>query len=388
MKSNQSKVQANINKISSQVTVYVVVCFLIGFAFLFVLLPKHTVSQSERRKLAQIPELTIENIANETFMEDLESYLLDHFPLRDSLRRLKSYFAYNMLVQRENNDIYVVDGHACKVEHVLNENSVKKTADKIVSLKETYFPNANVYYAVVPDKNTLIAPKHGYPYIDYDSMTNILQEKLNGYANIKYIDIYDTIKIEDYYTTDTHWKQECILDTAFRIASALGVEHMLNLSPESYNIHEIKDFYGVYSGQSALILEPDVIKYMTNDAIDSATVWNVEKNKYTKVYDIDKLNDENTIDKYDVFLSGATAIQVIENNIKDKSPNEMKKLIIFRDSFTSSLAPILIEAYDEIVLIDLRYVSSALLGDYVDFTNADVLFLYNMQVVNNSSMLR
>lgn len=65
-----------------------------------------------------------------------------------------------------------------------------------------------------------------------------------------------------------------------------------------------------------------------------------------------------------------------------------RRLIVFRDSYTSSLAPLLLGAYREITLIDLRYINSALIGDYVDFADADILFLYNTAIVNQSEMLK
>jgi hypothetical protein len=65
-----------------------------------------------------------------------------------------------------------------------------------------------------------------------------------------------------------------------------------------------------------------------------------------------------------------------------------KRLIIFRDSYTSSLAPLLLEAYSEITLIDLRYISSNLLKDYVNFDNADIMFLYGVSVINSASGLK
>ena len=48
----------------------------------------------------------------------------------------------------------------------------------------------------------------------------------------------------------------------------------------------------------------------------------------------------------------------------------------------------MIEAYSKITLVDLRYMSSDLLGDYVDFTDAEVLFLMSDKIVNNSIMLK
>ena len=87
---------------------------------------------------------------------------------------------------------------------------------------------------------------------------------------------------------------------------------------------------------------------------------------------------------YDLFLSGATPLTVIEN------PNAAAKreLVIFRDSYASSLAPLLIENYSKITMVDLRYMHSSLLPEYVDFTDADVLFLYSDRLANDSLLLK
>ena len=47
--------------------------------------------------------------------------------------------------------------------------------------------------------------------------------------------------------------------------------------------------------------------------------------------------------------------------------------------------------YEEIVLIDLRYVNYTILSNYVNFSdyeNQDVLFLYSSRVINKSGIFR
>ena len=61
---------------------------------------------------------------------------------------------------------------------------------------------------------------------------------------------------------------------------------------------------------------------------------------------------------------------------------------IFRDSFASSLAPLLIEGYSKITLIDIRYMRSKDIEKYVKIENQEVLFLYSTLVLNNSSILK
>ena len=121
--------------------------------------------------------------------------------------------------------------------------------------------------------------------------------------------------------------------------------------------------------------------YLTNDAINNAVVDNMQEPDFKQVYNLDKLSSSSP---YDVFLSGPTPLETITNN----SAETDKELIIFRDSSTSSLAPLLIENYKTITLVDIRYMMSAMLGDYVNFDGKDVLFLYGEQVINFSEMLR
>ena len=66
-----------------------------------------------------------------------------------------------------------------------------------------------------------------------------------------------------------------------------------------------------------------------------------------------------------------------------------KQLVIFRDSYGSSLAPLLTEGYRKITLVDLRYISSDLLADYVKTDGpCDILFALNAGILNSSNMLK
>ena len=51
----------------------------------------------------------------------------------------------------------------------------------------------------------------------------------------------------------------------------------------------------------------------------------------------------------------------------------------------------LVENYEEIILIDIRYVNYTILENYINFEkykNADVLFLYNNRVINKSGIFK
>ena len=65
-----------------------------------------------------------------------------------------------------------------------------------------------------------------------------------------------------------------------------------------------------------------------------------------------------------------------------------RELVIFRDSYGSSLAPLLVKGYSKITLVDIRYLASPFVGQYVRFDSQDVLFLYSTSVLNNSITLK
>ena len=79
-------------------------------------------------------------------------------------------------------------------------------------------------------------------------------------------------------------------------------------------------------------------------------MWNLEDDQIESVYRPQITEKEGQVDLYDFYLGGASPVQVLT------SPQAQtdRKLIIFRDSFGSSLAPLLSEVYHEIILIDTR----------------------------------
>ena len=82
------------------------------------------------------------------------------------------------------------------------------------------------------------------------------------------------LELEDYYKTDTHWKQERLLKVAKTIAESMNV----NLENE-YKEKTICDFQGTYSGQLPISTAKDKIKILTNSEIEKSKVYNYETKK-------------------------------------------------------------------------------------------------------------
>jgi len=344
--------------------------FLVVFLILNIFVKDIEISTSERRRLQKFPAMTISNVFDGSFMEDLDNYTVDQFVARKAFRTIKSYINYNVFQRLENNGIYVINDNIFKTEYTTNIKSINNFINKINNIGEYLNSNNKVYYSIIPDKNYYVNDSK-YLNINYDLLYNKIKE-----IKYNYIELRDVLNINDYYKTDTHWKQENLGKVVERLGDHIGFHINSSYKENYYN-----NFYGVYYGQAALNLSPDKLVYLTNDTIENSVVYYYEDSKNNQVYPLNKLEN---IDKYDIFLGGASSYIEITN----LNNNAGRELVIFRDSFGSSLTPLLIEAYSKITLIDTRYISSNIYLDMIEFNNQDVLFLYSTLIVNNSSTLK
>lgn len=340
-------------------------------------------SDSERRELEQFPKLSLESVMDGSFMEDFEAYTLDQFPLRDLFRKLKARTVFDVLDQKDNNDIYIADGYASKMEYPLSKPMLDHAAERFEYLYETYLQDAeDIYFAIVPDKNYFLAEQNGYLSLDYEELIGYMHEK-NDYMIP--IDLTEQLSLEDYYFTDTHWRQENLVDLAEYLLDAMDAktDGETSAAGEYQTVEVDVPFYGVYYGQAALPMEPDTLKYLTNEMLEDCVVYSYDTGKPVEIpmYDMEKAEGK---DPYEMFLSGTRPILTIENPHAETED----ELIVFRDSFGSSLVPLLMEGYRKITVLDIRYVNSAMLGQFVEFGTQDVLFLYSTMLLNNSLALK
>lgn len=351
------------------------ILLLYGGFLLCLLMPRPRYLDSERRVPAPAPKLTADAVWSGRFMEDFESYGMDAFPFRDFFRRMKALTAGGIFQRQDNNGIYVADGFISVMEYPFHEESLDRAAERFRYIYDKYLTDENrVFLSVIPDKNCFLAGISGRLSMDYAEFEGQIAAKADF---AEYIRISDLLERDDYYRTDTHWRQEQILDVAKRLAQSMGT----TLS-EDYEIHEVEeDFYGVYYGQAALWLEPDRIWYLTGEAIDNCRVYDWQNEREIPVYDMESAMGR---DPYEMFLSGSLSLITMEN------PNARtdKRLVVFRDSFGSSIAPLLVSGYAQITLVDIRYIHPDMLGRFIDFEDCDVLFLYSTLVLNNSDTIK
>ncbi len=372
---NMSTVQFNIF-IRVVVVIFVLLCIFVWVK------PDAKYSVSERRLLKQMPEFSSKALLSGRFMSAFEEYSLDQFPARDAFRSMKAMTTLKL----DNNGIYVVDEMIngenykviCDMDYPLDEDSLRYAGKRFRNVYDMYLRdnNCQVYLSIVPDKNYFYASEHGYLVMDYDELVDIM---LDGNASMTYIDIFPYLSGEDYYRTDIHWRQEKLADVADVLLKEMKQEQT---QPLQYHTMKVNgDFHGVYYGQAALPIIPDNLQYLTNDTIEQMKVFDFQNDKEISVYDEEKIHEN---DPYELFVGGPVSLATIENPTCDNG----KHLILFRDSFGSSIAPLLAQGYSKTTLIDIRYIQPAMLQNYVDFQDADVLFLYSTPVLNHSEVLK
>lgn len=340
--------------------------------------PEKDLSEAERRPLAQMPTITAKSLLSGDYMKDFETYSLDQFPLRDSFRKLKSLFHFYGLNQSDNNHIYLESGYAVKQEYPINQDSVTHALERFNHLYNRHLKEAGsqIHMAIIPDKGYYLAESGDHLAMDYDAFFDSFEQGM-PWAN--HIDLTESLSAEDYYRTDIHWRQENLLEAATILCKALGVT-----APEMADYKKValdRPFYGVYYGQAALPMEPDTMYLMESELLKNCRVYDYESGQYTDVYNMNKLTSR---DLYDVFLSGSRSLLTVEN----LNAQTDRELILFRDSFGSAMAPLLVQSYAKVTLVDIRYIQIDLLDQFMDFRGQDVLLLYSVPVLNNSSTIK
>lgn len=297
---------------------------------------------------------------------------MDNFYQREMFRKLKTSVEIDVFKKQDVNKIYKYNDFLVEQIYPLDEKSITNLTNKINYIKDNYLNETNkIYYSIIPDKNYYTDNSHLK--LDYDKMKQIMK---NNLKDLQYIDIFQDLNLDSYYYIDSHWKQEKLPNVVETIS-----ENMNFSITQNYNEQKVATFKGVYAGQLPINTKEDEIKILVNDVMANVNVYNYETKEQGGIYNFKKLSG---YDKYDIYLSGATPL--IEINNQNNKTN--KTLVIFRDSYASSLAPLLTEGYSKITLVDTRYISPKILNEYVNFENADILFLYSTLVINSSMALK
>ena len=352
--------------------------FLVIIGVLFILnivVPKPTILVAERRIPAKFPELSQKTIFSGSFMSKFDDYAADNFVLRDTFRGIRAFTVFDLFMQSDKSGLYRSKDVGYGEFKRSSPDNLRQSAQKVYKAAHSFDGlDMHIYYSLIPDKS-IFSEKY-MPGFDLGIAESVLADVLSEFS---YIRIADKLNASYFYKTDLHWDQSRIADVAGYILSGMGAVP----GAGGYDEDAAGDFYGLYAGQIALPVKPDKLFY---ENVPNLQVSYLNENTLQfepgPVYDLERFKG---VDPYDIFLRGPQPLIVLENTAATNG----RELYLFRDSFGSSLGPLLAGSYSKVTLIDLRYVNLALLTQFIDFVpGSDVLFMYGSQIFNNPSVLQ
>lgn len=331
---------------SDRMQIIIFVLIVVGFMAAIFMVDDKTFSEQENRVLAQAPKYSVESLKSGKLMKDIEVYLTDQFPLRDTWISAKSRMEKATGKMENNNVFFAEDDALIKRFEVENENLVEKNISAINKLVESN--DIPVYFSLIPGAVSIWEEK--LPVNAQNDNQKEVIDSLYSKVECKTVDNYSTLMNHKdeyiFYKTDHHWTT---LGAYYGYTALADVLEFKAKPIEEYKREVVsEEFFGtVYSSSGVRWVEPDSIeKYVSEDGKTVQKIVGTEVSS-GKFYDYEKLEVK---DKYAFFFGGNTALLKISS-----TNNKERSLLVIRDSYSDSQIPFLTEHFSEIYMMDLRY---------------------------------
>ena len=334
-----------------------VIVFMAALGFLSVMLfvlPKHAgeLSELEFRTLASDPfkgkdaGTLVTELVRGDMSKNVDKFLEDHYPGRNFFIALNSYY---LRYTGRNADQSVVMGKKGRLFDAplsTETDQLDKNIEKINEFAETN--GLETVLAIVP--SSAVTDGEDLPAVHFTYPDRLLLDRIREKTGAYVPDIAGIFDGEDglmMYRTDHHWTMDGAYAVYKDVMAHFGAEACDNaaFSRESY------DFYGSFYRKAGLWLTaPDTLEIWNSPAFDAMTVTIGTGDTavtYTGVYDRTQLDG---VDKYAAYLWSNNDLTVVEN------PNgNGETVMIVKDSFGNSVAPLFAMTYSRVVMIDTRY---------------------------------
>lgn len=394
-------------------TVSLITAFILCFSVWCLVAPKQTFSENENRALASWPVYSFTALKDGSYMSGVQTYLSDHFPLRDPFMTLKT--KYEMLTGREEiNDIYLAkDGYY--IEAYKTPKLQKKIITQFQKLQDAITTDAkqNVRVMLVPTAISTYNAKLPGSAPDRDVLRQVdtMNEIYAALPNMQKVDAWSALQVAAaqeatdrtqaagnadgaqpvagaeaagsdtaaatglYYHTDHHWTTHGAYVGYQAYCGAAGLSPIPEADFQKTCV--TTDFHGtIFSKLHDSTVPGDAITLYENPA-NQLTVSYPNTGEVTDtLYNRDYLAQK---DKYSMFLNNLHPLVEITNETADSD----RQLVLIKDSYANSMVPFLVNHYQKIYVFDTRYYRfgpSSFINEHPEVT--DVLLLYNMNTID------
>ncbi len=266
-----------------------------------------------------------------------------------------------------------------------NDKQGERYANLINYCKKSLGDSVNVYNLVVPTSVEFYLPKKYSKFSNSEKdEIDFIYSKLDD--SVITVDAYSALEAHKdeyiYFRTDHHWSDLGAYYAYTAFCEAIGQtppplsDYTVKTKEEPY----VGSLYG-YTNNIILKNNPDTFTYyMTKSEFTGESFY----------YDTLKSAGANPIyheyakgsGMYGMFL-GSDAVHV---KITTKAGTG-RKIVMFKESYGNAFAPYLIDSFDEIYVIDIRYFGRNAI-DYIKQVGAtDVLFINNVFAANTSTLI-
>ena len=346
---------------------------IIAAPIVFIFTKKSEFSAEENRPLAKLPDLSFASITDKRFMNDMSRYLSDNFPGRISWVRGKM-FIDRLMGKSVINDIYLGDNMLIERLKTPDYTEVAKSVQAISSYASHY--HTKTYFMLVPTSAGIYRDELPGSAPQFDQKEFIDDTIAGMRSSVEVINVYDELEEKKdeyiYYRTDHHWTSLGAYYAYRKASPQLGYTP---IDPDKFDIDTVSRNFGGTFYKKCFCDDVkkdsiDIYKYSGGSKVMEVMLNDGKDIEMTdSIYFYDYLNGS---DKYCVFLGDNRAYTAIRTNCNNK-----KKILVIKDSYANSFVPFLTNHYEQIDVIDLRYVKNSI-KDYIDPNQYDqTLFLYN-----------
>lgn len=366
-------------------------------------------SEFENTSLAQKPAFSWSSFVDGSFGSKYVKYINEQFLGRDNWISMKAV-ADMGLGRIESHGVTYGDDHYLmeKLEIVEDQNYPANAGTNIV--KQTALDRSNgmvssflqmydqpITFSLVPNSYAILEDEvpTGFPGADQQAYTQQIYRTLSEVDDqLEIVDFSDALSQHKgeyiYYRTDHHWTT---LGAYYAYVAYCEQKGLTPVSLEELKENKVEDFYGTFYSKAKRPSQPaDTITWYDVDVDEFAFVANLQQDKQLaqlgevvqedglELLRVDGMMDQRKFkvrDKYAAFMWGNSGyVKIKSSHNLNHQEGKTSRLLLFKDSYANSMIPYLTYNYDEIIVVDLRYMAKStkeLMQEEFD----DIFVMYN-----------
>ena len=351
-----------------------------GVSIVNLILPDKTYSATEKRNLQTLPELSIQQLADGSFMEEFDDYETDQFVGRNVWMSIKTTVE-RLFGKNESQGVLLCDdGYLMEAFLEPDEELMEKTIQAVNDFKERY-AQLDMYFFLVPNDVSVLSDllpafaQTGDQNLYIDSFFEGLDDEIT-LLDVRELFEEKKEELQLYYKTDHHWTTDAAYEAYLYAADVMDLvveEYQSGIVTTSFN--------GALTSKSGFLATSldSISVYLPVNTTNYVVTYVEEQRRTVTFYVTDCLSGD---DPYQIFFGGNYPQIII-----DTDADSDRTLLVLKDSFANCFIPFLASSYKQIVVVDPRYYYDDLNLLMQQYQFTDVLFLYNASTLSEDNNL-